>query len=279
MARSRRAVSSAVEHCLHTAGVTSSILVPPTTDSETGLNGRFRRFRTAKKRSVRVAAGASHGRCHKFDPCTAHHRFRNRPFAAGFVVLGLRKIACDQRDSLRSGLCTRSKLLGTRLPQRRQKPSPHKVLSKALGLQSRQGLLVAFEQANVSHMKESEHCSLVRGQREAVHEQFRGGRFGVFLRALFFLGSHRAVLVAHEQATRPARCSGTQGTTKNLTAAPCPPLPTPGYQGIFGMSFDHPHRKTKCWARIVQAERVVVGMRPLTDDGPPIEWHGSALRP
>ena len=33
VARSRRAVSSAVEHCLHTAGVTSSILVPPTTSS------------------------------------------------------------------------------------------------------------------------------------------------------------------------------------------------------------------------------------------------------
>ena len=30
--RSRRAVSSAVEHCLHTAGVTSSILVPPTNE-------------------------------------------------------------------------------------------------------------------------------------------------------------------------------------------------------------------------------------------------------
>ena len=63
----RRAVSSAVEHCLHTAGVSGSIPLPPTTPG-----GSYRRARSwAGSSAGRASRSQCEGR--EFDPPPVHH--------------------------------------------------------------------------------------------------------------------------------------------------------------------------------------------------------------
>src|SRR5690348_9561873 len=72
-ARSRRAVSSAVEHCLHTAGVTSSILVPPTTESKTKGPASPGPSSFRVRRQAPRTFGASH--CHRMRHADRHFNF------------------------------------------------------------------------------------------------------------------------------------------------------------------------------------------------------------